>query len=236
MNNRTLKWGAAVACCIIVGVAQAQLGGLGALKKLGGSSDTADSAGGDITAQVAQFNDQAAVMRETVFYALMQVKVAFATKEEIAKAREQQSQIEKITDPKERASRQGSVIKEDAAAVQEKFKAADVDAKLKNMKPEMQKAVGDALLSVAIATLNAPDLLNRANGIIQSAASNPMNLTKVAPVKDGAVMLKEVAQNLPGLVSTGFKLMAKVNVNPGSPVAGATLKPNKETKFPDSDG
>ncbi len=207
--------------------AHAQFGGLGGL--MGGSKG---GGGGDVGAQVEAFNAEANLINKTVAYALIQIVGALGDKTKLADIKAVNDSLSKSTDTKEIGAITGSIIKNNAAEAQELLKSSDAKAKMESLSPELQKKVGQSIFAVGVAALRIPVAINQGKNIISGVSSNPMNITKVLPVKDGLSLFAEVLPKLPTLVTTGFQLMRDVKVEAGNPTAEAKLSP-EAASFPE---
>ncbi len=206
--------------------ANAQFGALGGL--MGGSK----GGGGDVGAQVEAFNAEANLINKTVAFALIQIVGALGDKTKLADIKAVNDSLSKSTDTKEIGAITGSIIKNNAAEAQELLKSSDAKAKMESLSPEMQKKVGQSIFAVGVAALRIPVAINQGKNIISGVSSNPMNITKVVPVKDGLSVFADVLPKLPTLVSTGFQLMRDVKVEAGNPTAEAKLSP-QAASFPE---
>jgi len=86
---------------------------------------------------------------------------------------------------------------------------------------------------VGVAALRIPLAINKGKDIVSGVSSNPMNIPKVLPVKDGLSLFAEVLPKLPSLVTTGFQLMRDVKVEAGNPTAESKLSP-EPASIPDN--
>jgi len=217
-----------ITLCLVAGLstaAQAQFG----LPSLGGSSS---SSGGDVTAQVDSFNKDAKLIKEALAFALVQISGALGDKTQREAARASAANLAKNTNTKEAENIQGTILKEKAAETTAILASKEGKERMEKLDPEMKKKVADAILAVGISALKLPNTLSTGKKIMESVGSNPMNITKVLPVKDGIVLFAEVLPKLPDLVSTGFKMMRDVKMEPGNPSADATLK-NSPPQLPE---
>lgn len=205
--------------------AHAQFGGL-----LGGRSG---GGGGDVSGQIEKFNGDSALISKAVAYSLLQIKAALGTKEEAAQVKKVAEDLSKATDAKEAGALQGTVIKTDAARANELLRSADAKDKLQKLQPEVQKKVAQSILSVGIASLKIPGLLDGGKKIIEGVGTNPMMVTRLGGVKDGMSMLADALPKLGPIVSTGLSLMREVKVDPGNPSASAELKPDTSVSVPE---
>jgi hypothetical protein len=203
--------------------AHAQFGGL-----LGGGGG---GGGGDISAKVESFNKEAIFLREVVTFALVQIVGALGDKTQIAAAKEQAANLAKTTNTKEAENLQGTVIKSELSNATALLSDSNAKEKMEKLSPELQKKVAQSIFAVGVAALKLPGTLETGKQIMQGVGSNPMNITKALPVKDGLALFGEVLPKLPTLVSTGLKLMRDVKVDPGNPSATATVEKGTPT-FP----
>ena len=208
---------------VVSTAANAQLGGLGGL--VGGLGGSKGGGGGDVDAQVEAFNNEANLINKTVAFALDLIVAALGDKTDIAGAKAESESLSKSTDTKEIGAKAGTIIKTKSAYAEELLKSKDAKAKMERLSPEMQKKVGQSIFSIGVAALRLPGAINQGKNIVAGVSSNPMNISKVLPVKDGLSMFADVLPKLPTLVSTGFQLMRDVKIEPGNPTATATLNP-----------
>jgi hypothetical protein len=196
----------------------AQFGGLGGMLGGGGGG------GGDISAQVESFNKDAVLIREAVAFALVQIVGALGDKTQIAAAKEQAANLSKSTDTKEAENLQGTVIKNSLSAATSLLSDSKAKEKMEQLSPELKKKVGQAIFAVGVSALKLPGTVDTGKKIMQGVGTNPMNITKAVPVKDGLALFADVLPKLPDLVSTGLKLMRDVKVDPGNPSADSKVE------------
>jgi hypothetical protein len=221
---------AVAAACVMP--AYAQFGGLGGL--VGGGKSAGGSSGGDVTPAVNEFVKDNAAIRETVAYSLVQIVAALGDKENIAKIKARSDSLAKTTDPKEAGSLQGAIIKDDAAVVQAALEGEHARDRMAKLSPEMQQKVARSIFAVGVASLRIPGMVDKGRKVMESVGSNPMNLGKVGPVKDGISMFAESAPKIAKIVTSGFALMKDVKVDAGAPTADAKLESDKNITFPES--
>jgi hypothetical protein len=208
--------------------AQAQLGNLGGM--LGGG---AKSSGGDISAMVGEFVKDNALIRDAVSYSLMQIVAALGDKQQIAVVKARSDSLAKTTDAKEIGSIQGQLITEQSVIAQQLLESKEARARIEKLSPAMQAKVGQSILAVGVASLRIPGMMDKGKRVMEGVGSNPMNISKVAPVKDGIGMFADSAPKIAKIASTGYELMKAVKVDPGKPTLEAKLEPNKEVAFPE---
>jgi len=216
-----------ISLLLVMGVAtsaHAQFGGLLGGAKAGG--------GGDVGALVEEFNKDANLINQTVSYSLIQIVAALGSKNEIAAVRAINDNLKKSTDPKEKAAIQGTVLKEQTAVAEELLKNKEAAEKIAKMTPELQKKVAQSIFAVGVAALKIPDLVTKGQQIVQSVGANPMNITKVLPVKDGLTVFAAALPKMPTLVSTGLKLMRDAKVDPGNPTKESKTTPDPDPIVP----
>jgi hypothetical protein len=211
----------------IASSANAQFGSLGGL--LGGST----SGGGDVGAMTDEFNRDASAINEVVTYSLIQIVAALGDKQQIAAVKAVNDNLKKATDPKEKGSIQGTAIKEQATIAEELLKSDQAKAKVEKMSPAMQQKVAKSIFAVGVASLRIPGLIDKGSKIIQGVGSNPMNIIKVLPVKDGLEIFASALPKMPIILSTGLKLMRDVKVDPGNPAADSKMEADKNPTIPE---
>ena len=231
MKTKILTLLLAMSACT---AANAQFGGLGGSLGglLGGGSGSASSA--DTGTMIDQFNKDSDLISGAVSYSLIQIVAALGDKTQITAVKALNDNLANATDPKEQGSIRGTVLKEQSAVAEELLKSKDAKAKMEKLSPEMQKKVSQSLLAVGIASLRLPGLLDKGKGIVTGVGANPMHLGKLPSVQSGLTMLGDAMPKLPTIVSTGFKLMRDVKLDPGTPTADAKIVPVKpEIHIPD---
>lgn len=210
--------------------ANAQFGNLvGGL--LGGAATV--GAGGDVSVMVEEFNRDANNINEAVTYSLIQIVAALGDKKQIAEVKAVSDSLAKTTDPKEKGSIQGTAIKEQSAVAGELMKSQEAKEKIEKMSPEMRNKVSKSIFSVGVASLQIPIAMARGKQIVESIGSNPMNIMKVLPVKNGLMIFADVAPKLPTIATTGYQLMRDVKVDPGNASKESKLVADKEPVFPE---
>lgn len=214
-----------------VSSSNAQLGGLGGM--LGGMLGGGKSGGGDVGAMAEEFNRDASAINEVVAYSLIQIVAALGDKQQIAAVKAVNDNLAKATDPKEKGSIQGTAIKEQAAIADELLKSDQAKAKVEKMAPEMQQKVAKSIFAVGVASLRIPVMLDKGKRIMEGVGSNPMNITKALPVKDGMAVFFDALPKMPSILTTGLKLMRDVKVDPGNPAADSKIEPDKNVNFPE---
>ncbi len=211
-----------------VSSANAQFGGLGGM--LGGGKS---SGGGDVGAMAEEFNRDASAINEVVSYSLIQIVAALGDKQQIAAVKAVNDNLAKTTDPKEKGSIQGTAIKEQAAVADELLKSDQAKAKIEKMAPEMQQKVAKSIFAVGVASLRIPVMMDKGRKIIEGVGSNPMNITKAIPVKDGMAVFAAALPKMPSILTTGLKLMREVKVDPGNPAADSKMEVDKNPSIPE---
>ena len=217
---------------VVATTANAQFGNLvGGL--LGGAASAGAGGGGDVGVMVEEFNRDANNINEAVTYSLIQIVAALGDKKQIAEVKAVNDSLAKTTDPKEKGSIQGTAIKEQSAVAGELLKSQEAKDKIAKMSPEMQKKVGQSIFAVGVASLQIPIAMARGKNIIEGLGSNPFNITKVLPIKDGLLIFSDVIPKLPTIVTTGYQLMRDVKIEPGNATKESKLVADKEPVFPE---
>lgn len=180
--------------------ASAQFGGL----SLGGKSNDKAADAGDIEGKVKDFNGKSLEISRLTYVSMKAIEAAYASTEEAAKIAEQVKAFNSSTDAKEQQAKAAEVLKSDAAKIEEMTKSKDAAERTKNLSKDKQKQLLSGVVMFAIAGKRAADVAKVGSSIIQGAGSNPMNLSKILPVKDGVSFLgsagSATAKILPGLL------------------------------------
>jgi hypothetical protein len=213
--------------CMLVGIAtnaSAQFG----LPSLGGSKP---SGGADVGELVTKFNAQNALISSAVANSLEQIIAALGDKTLIATEKEKYEAIQKVTDPQEKAKQEGTLIKEAAGEAQKLLDSKDAQEKMKNLAPQMQQKVAKAIFNVGVAALQVPGMLDTGKKAIEAVGSNPMQISKVIPIKDGVALFADALPKMVQIGSSGVKLLQDVKVKAETPSASATLQPSSDSPF-----
>ena len=206
------------ACLMGASTAQAQLGGLGGL--LGGAKS---SSSGDIGASVGTFVSQSAVLGALTSQSLVAINSAFMSKEDSAVIKAELNAINKLTDPGEKNVRTKQLYESQSAETKRLLDSGDMKGRMATLDADGRKQIGSALLNFAIGGLQAVELSKTGQALVGQAGANPMNLTKIMPVKDTLPLLGKVVSDSGGIIAGVAKLAqgAKIDV----PKVTASSKP-----------
>jgi hypothetical protein len=163
---------------VVANLAHAQLG-LGSL--LGGGSDKGS---GNIDTDVKSFLDKSINIEKTMYSAQLAIVAAYASEVDRAKMQGSLDEMKKTTDPKEAGAKFQEVSESSSAEMKKLSSSADFADQTKNLSEAKQKQVATGVFNFLIGALQAKDLLPSGQAVMKSASSNPMNVTKVLPVKD----------------------------------------------------
>ena len=199
------------------------------LPKLGGGG----GGGGDTEALVKQFNAENEVISAATANSLLFIQAALGDKTEVAAIAERAASLSKATDAKEKGAVGGTVIKEVGAKVAELMATDKAKERMANLAPEMQKKVAKSILNVAIAALKIPDMIDIGKKAIEGVGNNPMMITKIVPIKDGVALFADALPKMTDIVTTGFKMLQDVKVDPGSPAKESSLEAVDESELND---
>lgn len=207
--SKMIKAAVLAACVLSAGAAHAQLGGLGNM--MGGNKSA--SSGTDVSADVTAFVTQSNTLRELASTSVVAINLAFMNAEEYAKARAEFDSANKISDPKEKSVKQAQLLESHVAALSRRKDSGELETQMKGLDSKKKKMVGNALMNFAIGGLQAAELTKTGQSIIQKAGSNPMNLSKIVPVKDALPLLGQVAKDSTGLIAGLIKLAKGANID-----------------------
>lgn len=209
----------------VAGAANAQFGGLGGLGKSGG--------GGDVGALIDKFNADNALIREATAYSLLQIVAALGDKTQVATIKASNDSLTKTTDAKEKGSIEGTVIKEQTAVAKQLLESQEGKDRMQKLAPEMQQKVAKSILAVATAALKIPGMLDTGKKAIEGGMSNPLQATKLLPIKDGVTMFAETLPKMVDIGKVGFQMLRDVKVEAGNPSADAKLTADKNVSIPE---
>lgn len=185
-------------------------GGLGDLLNKNAGSPTAST---DISVDIANFVGQSNDLQALGYHAMQRVNAAFAKDGELANKRAEREALEKITDPKERNARLAQGVKTESAEMEANLNAADLEERMKSLSKEKKQGITEAMFNLGIAALRAPTLAATGQSIMQSVGANPLNLMKIAPVKDALPSLAKFAQFSGGAMVGFVKVMKGADVS-----------------------
>lgn len=207
---------------VVSSPAHAQLKDLlpGGAKKSGG--------GGDIGAQVKTFVERSDLINSLAFTALKSITAAYASDEESKKIEAEIKAFQSSTDPKEKNAKMNEAFKTDQAKIDQIAKSSDAQEKTKNLSKEKQKLIASSVGNFMIAALQAAELSNDGQNIVQGAGANPMDLPKIAPVKDALPLLASAVSASTKVIPGFIKVLQGANIE--VPKVTAQSKP-EETKF-----
>lgn len=195
--------------------AQAQFG----LPSLGGGSSNSNS--GDIGAQVETFNKDANLFAQAMRASLVQINGAIGSDTQRAAAKAQMENITKGTNTQEEQARAGTYAKDSISETTALFASAEAKQRMDNLTPEIQKLVVDAYVQAIIAGTKIPAAVNSGKKILEGIGSNPMNISKAIPVKDGLSLYADMLPKIPPLLSAMAQFFKDRKVTPPNPAADA---------------
>lgn len=220
----------AVACTALAAQSTPALAQFGGLKMPGlGGGGGGGGGGGDIDGFLIGTQQADELVRNSAFAVLE----AVSSHETVVELREKAKAAAAIPDPKEKEAAMRRVS-DDAAA---QLAAVNYDAKAKELEgtasAEQRRQLGTAVYNLFLGILKDKDVVQRAQAITQSAASNPVGMAmqggKLLRVKDAGAAIGGQMGNL-GKVAAGLpKLMsvAKLDALPTS----SSDKPKAVTDF-----
>lgn len=198
------------ACLMAANAAYAQFGGLGNM--LGAATGTG-STGGDIAGDVSSFVTKSAVLGAISSRSVTAINAAFSSDEQIAAKRAALLAIEQITDPKEKQAKTAALYESESAEAKRRLDSGEMEKSIGGLDAGKKKQIGAALLNFGIGALQAVDLTKSGQNMVQKASGNPMNLTKLLPVKDAMPLLGKVASDAGGFFLGMVKLAKGANIS-----------------------
>lgn len=209
------------ACLMVAGAANAQLGGFGSM--LGGGKSSAS--GGDISGDVNSFVSKSAALSELTTRSVSAITVAFQSDQEIESQRTKLADINKITDPAEKAAKYAELYKSTQAAGQALLDSGEMEKRIGALSADKKKQIGNALLNFGIGSLQAVDLTKTGQSLVAKAGANPMDLPKIAPVKNSLPLLGKVVSDSGSFIVGVAKLAKGADIS--VPKVSATSTPVK---------
>ena len=202
------------------------------LGDLTGSKPSA-TAGADVGTQVETFNKTAGLISQAMTFALNQIIVALGTKEQIAIAKANAEGLLKVTDPGERNSQAGKSLVTGVGLLTQTMAESSAKEKMANLSPEMKKQVAASMFAVGVSALQIPGAMDLGKQIMSSASANPMNLSKVLPVKTGLSTFADILPTLPALVKNGSAMMREAKIEAPDPTFSAKIGPSTDQQSAD---
>jgi len=162
--------------------------------------------GGDVSGEVAAFIAKSQVLSGLASRSVTAINAAFSSEEESAKKRAALEAIDKITDTSEKEAKKAALYESESAETKRKLESGEMEKAIGSLSEDKKKQVAASLGNFSIGALQAIDLFKTGQDLVQKVASNPMNIPKVAPVKDALPLLKKVGSDAGSLFAGVIKL------------------------------
>ena len=214
------KIGTVLGATMVASAAHAQFGAL-----LGGSSDKGS---GNIETDVKNFLDLSINIERTLYSASLAIIAAFQNEEERAKSQASLEEIKKSTDPKESGAKFQAVAESTSAQMKKLSASSDLAADVKNLSAAKQKQIAVGVGNFLLGALQAKDLLPSGQAVMKGASSNPMNITKVIPVKDALPRLASAIRLAGDTIPQFVKVLQGANISVPTPTSKSTAEPITE--------
>lgn len=183
-------------------VAHAQFGGLKSPIGGGGKSS------GNVGADVEKFMSAATDSRNLTSKALEQLVGAIGLASASTELSEKAKAAGEIKDPKERGAALDKVEADRLVELKKALASKEAQDKVSAMDTEKKKKIAKSFFNYALGVLRAKDVIPQGQNVVKSVASSPMDIGKVAPVKDALPQLEKTVSNSVDLmngVPTFFK-------------------------------
>ena len=164
------------------GTALAQFGGF-----LGGNKGSSGS--GDFDTGLANFMKTSLGVEKTALQGKFAILAAYASEENRAKFQSMYQNVGKQTNPNEAGATFQAAHESSEAEMKKLSESKDLGEQTKKLDEQKKKLLAVGVSNFLIGALQAKDLLTSGQSIISGAASNPMNLSKISPVKDAVSRL-----------------------------------------------
>lgn len=128
---------------------------------------------------------------------------SLASKSESAAIEAQIKAANLVTDPAEKEAKLSEIKKSQAAVINANSSKEKLMADVAKMDGAQKENLGAAAFNFALALLMDKDLIGQTSGLISSISSNPMNILKLASIKD-------VASSLANQVSAASQISSKM--------------------------
>ncbi|HEY0489609.1 MAG TPA: hypothetical protein VGD30_08875 [Telluria sp.] len=195
------------ACLLTASAAHAQLGGLGGML---GAKNTAGSA--DISADINAFVSQSNALREMTSRSVIAINAAFKSAGDSEASRAAFAAANALTNAKEKHAKLNELYESNAAELERLVKSGEAKELMGKLDAAKKKQIGDALMNFGIGSLQAVVLTKTGQSLLQKAGSNPMNVTKMMPVKDSLPVLGRVVSDAGGFMVGVGKLAKGANI------------------------
>jgi hypothetical protein len=163
-----------------------------------GASKTSSSAGDPDT-----FIKSALAAEKLMDNSVNLLSRSLASKTESAAIEAQIKAANLVTDPAEKEVKLSEIKKSQAAVINANSSKEKLMADIAKMDGAQKENLGAAAFNFALALLMDKDLMGQASGLISSISSNPMNILKLASIKD-------VASSLANQVSAASQISSKM--------------------------
>lgn len=212
------------ACLLSMNAAHAQFSALGGLAgSIGGMlAGGANPLAGAGAYDVDGFVRKSAELSEIAGRSVTAINAAFANEEQLSAKRAALAAIAQLADPKERAARYSALYDAEAGETRRLIDSGDMEKRMAALDGEKKKLIGQALLNFAVGALQAAELGRQGKAMASQAGMNPMELVRMAPVKDAIPMLAKVAFDVSGFMGTVVKLARSADI--AVPKVGADSK------------
>lgn len=207
MNISRRKIGLTVGATLVTSAANAQFGSLGGL--LGGSGDKAS---GNIDTDVKSFLDKSISIERTLNSAALAIVAAYANETDRAKMQGSLDEMKKTTDPKEAGAKFQAVSESTSAEMKKLTASADLNTQTQNLSESKKKQIAIGVGNFLFGALQAKDLVPSGQSVIKGASSNPMNITKVLPVKDALPRLANAMSLAADTIPQFVKVLQGANI------------------------
>jgi hypothetical protein len=196
----------AAAVTLLTGTAQAQFGNLGGM--LGGGG----KASGDVDTDVKAFLGKSINIEKTLNAAALAIVAAYASEADRAKLQGSLDEINKATDPKEADAKFQAVSESTSAEMKKLAASSDLSTQTQGLSAAKQKQVAVGVGNFLWGALQAKDLVPTGQAVMKGVSGNPMNITKVIPVKDALPRLVNAMSLAADTIPQFVKVMQGANI------------------------
>lgn len=199
--------GFAVGATLLASTANAQFGSLGGM--LGGGGDKAS---GNIDTDVKNFLAKSVNIERTLNSAALAIVAAYANEADRAKLQGSLDEMKKTTDPKEAGAKFQEVSESTSAEMKKLTASSDLSAQTQNLSESKKKQIAVGVGNFLLGALQAKDLVPTGQTVMKGVSSNPMNITKVIPVKDALPRLASAMSLAADTIPQFIKVLQGANI------------------------
>lgn len=207
MKFKTVLTASACAIALALPVAaHAQFGGL--LGKGSANKGASTNVGAEVEKFTAAATDASALTSKS----LVQMIAAVSSTEKSTALAAALKAAEEITNPQEREAAKGKISTDAATDIQKIATSKEGQEKVAALDTESKTKLSKSFFNYALGVLRAKDVIPQGQNVIKSVSANPMEIGKVASVKDALPHLQSIVTNSGSLMTSIPALFKQANI------------------------